>query len=242
VTPLIYAHRGASGRYPENTMEAFHGALRQRADGIELDVQLTLDEQVVVIHDHRLERTTNGQGLVQSCTSDELRLLRAGEHADPRYADARIPTLEEVLQTFAPTPLRFNIELKNLLIPQPGLEERVVELIRKYRLTRRTVISSFNFDSLLRVKELNPRQPTGLLYVGPLRSPWELAKRYEADQLHVPVKELTSSLVTQAKRNGYHVMVWTVDNPERMRECRRLGVDGIITNYPLRARKALAKR
>lgn len=240
--PLLYAHRGASGHYPENTMEAFRGALRQRADGIELDVQLSLDEEVMVIHDHRLERTTDGQGLVQSRTRDELLQLRAGIYADPRYRDARIPTLEEVLQTFAPTSLRFNIELKNFLIPQPGLEEQVVALIRKYRLVRRTVISSFNFDSLLRVKELNPRQPTGLLYVGPLRRPWEVAAQYEADQLHVPNEELTPALVKQAKRNGFSILVWTVDAPQRIRACSRMGVDGIITNYPLRARKALLRQ
>jgi glycerophosphoryl diester phosphodiesterase len=242
VIPLIYAHRGASGHYPENTMEAFHGALRQRADGIELDVQLSQDEEAVVIHDHRLERTTDGRGSVQDFTLDELRQFHAGKPFGQRFSEARIPSLADVLQELALTPLRFNIELKNLFVPQPGLEEKVVTLVRKHRLTRRTVISSFNFDSLRRIKQLNPRQKTGLLYMGPLRRPWEVAIRYEADQLHVPNEELTPSLVKQAKANGLQVMVWTVDDPERIRECRRMGVDGIITNYPLRARKQLVRR
>ncbi len=240
--PLIYAHRGASGHYPENTMEAFRGALRQRADGIELDVQLTYDEEVVVIHDHRLERTTNGRGSVQSSTLEELQHLYASNKADPRSAKARIPTLGHVLRAFASTPLHFNIELKNLLVLQPRLEELVIELVRKHRLTRRTVISSFNFDSLLRIKQLNPRQKTALLYVGPLQRPWEVGKKYQVDHLHVPNEELTASLVKKAKSNGFQVMVWTVDSPDRIKECSRMGVDGIITNYPSRARKIIMKR
>jgi glycerophosphoryl diester phosphodiesterase len=242
VIPLIFAHRGASGLYPENTIEAFRAALRLRADGIELDVQLTRDGEVVVIHDHRLERTTNGSGLVQQYTLRELRQLRASKKPDSRFRRVRIPSLREVCRSFEPTPLRFIIELKNFLVPQPHLEELVVEIIRQYGLTERTVISSFNFDSLIRVKELNPLQRTALLYVGPLQNPWEVAKRYGADELHVPEEELTPELVQQAKERGFPVIGWTINHPKRVKLAGKMGVDGIITNYPLRARKCLSAR
>jgi glycerophosphoryl diester phosphodiesterase len=242
VIPLVYAHRGASGLYPENTMEAFRAALRLQADGIELDVQLSRDGEIVVIHDHRLERTTNGKGLVQQYTLRELRKLRASKKPDPRFPRVRIPTLREVFRTLEPTPLRFIIEFKNFLVPQPHLEELVLETIREYGLTERTVISSFNFDSLKRVKELDPLQRTALLYFGTLTEPWEVAALYGADELHVPEEELTHALVQETKERGFPVIGWTIDHPKQIRQAGKMGVDGIITNYPLRARKSLSKQ
>lgn len=239
--PLVYAHRGASGLYPENTMEAFHGALKRRADGLELDVQLSRDGKVVVIHDHRLERTTNGTGAVQQHTWRQLRRLRADKGARPPTSQTRIPSLREVLDAFAPTPLRFIIELKNFLVPQPHLEERVIDLIKRYQLTERTVVSSFNFDSLLRIKELEPSQATALLYVGPLQQPWEVGARYGTNQLHVPDDQLTRPLVEEAKARGFQVLGWAIDKSARIRQAAEMGVDGIITNYPGKARKVLRR-
>ncbi|GED53050.1 MULTISPECIES: glycerophosphodiester phosphodiesterase [Brevibacillus] len=241
MTPLIYAHRGASGRYPENTMEAFRAAVRRRADGIELDVQLSKDDKVVVIHDHHLERTTNGRGTVRQHTWEELKKFRADKAVPSRQKHIRIPTLREVLHTFAPTKLRFCIELKNFFFAQPQLEEYVIGLIRQYDLTSRTVISSFNFDSLLAVKELDPNQTTALLYIGPLHNPWEVGSRYRVDELHVPKDQLTSALVSKAKENGFRVVGWTINSTAGIRDAAKMNVDGIITNYPGRARKALHK-
>ncbi|WP_228728147.1 glycerophosphodiester phosphodiesterase [Brevibacillus composti] len=243
VIPLIYAHRGASGRHPENTMEAFHAARKRRADGIELDVQLSQDDKVVVIHDHRLERTTNGSGAIRDHTWEQLKKLRADKgHGHPqRNRPRRIPSLREVLHTFAPTSLRFCIELKNFFHPQPHLEESVIELIHRYDLAERTVVSSFNFNSLLTVKKLDPRIKTGLLYVGPLQHPWEVGAQYQADELHVPEDQLSPSLVAEAQANGFRVLGWTLDSASRIQAAAQMGVDGIITNYPGRARKALAQ-
>jgi glycerophosphoryl diester phosphodiesterase len=240
--PLIYAHRGASGLFPENTMEAFHAAVRRRADGIELDVQLSRDNKLVVIHDHHLDRTTNGTGPVRKYTLRELRQFRADKNAPSRTSRARIPTLREVFQAFYDTPMRFFLELKNFLSNQPHLEELVLEQISRYQLTQRTVISSFNFDSLVHIKELNPMQTTALLYVGPIPRPWEVAARYQADQLHVPVDQLTLELVEQAHEHGFPVFGWTINSPRQIQDAIRVGVDGIITNYPGRARKMLRRR
>jgi glycerophosphoryl diester phosphodiesterase len=237
--PLIYAHRGASGQYPENTMIAFRAAEKKRAYGLEMDVQLSADEKLVVIHDHQLERTTNGSGWVRRHDWNELRQLRADRNAARRFPQARIPSLREVFEQFAPTGLHFIIELKNLLIPQPGLEEKVISLIRRYQLTERTVISSFNYESLLRIRELDPQQTTGLLYVGSLPAPWEVAARYQANQLHVPLDQINPVLVREIQNRGLAVISWTVNSEREIRSVAQAGVDGIITNFPGRARKIL---
>lgn len=237
--PLIYAHRGASGLFPENTMEAFHAAVRRRADGIELDVQLSQDNKLVVIHDHQLDRTTTGSGLVRRHTLQELRQFRADKDSHSRSSKARIPTLREVFQAFAGTSLRFIIEMKNFLVSQPHLEELVIEQIRRFQLTERTIISSFNFDSLLRIKELDPVQTTGLLYVGPIAKPWEVAARYQADQLHIPHDQLRSNVIKQSHQHGLTVLGWDLNSSRHIQEALELGVDGVITNYPGRAKKVL---
>ncbi|MBO8163295.1 MAG: glycerophosphodiester phosphodiesterase [Brevibacillus sp.] len=240
--PLIFAHRGASARNPENTLEAFRAAIRLGADGIELDVQLTSDLEVVVIHDPWLERTTDGLGLVQKHTFAELRRLSAGKWFHPRFRAARIPSLREVLELVESTRLQLIVELKNFFVPQPGLEKRVIELIRLYKMEDRVVISSFNFNSLLEIKALAPAIRTALLYIGQLREPWTIAQQYQTEQLHVPKEELTPSLIQQAHRHGLEVIGWTINKPQTILKLKKLGIDGIITNYPLRARKLLLPR
>ncbi|GAA4710771.1 glycerophosphodiester phosphodiesterase [Brevibacillus fulvus] len=239
--PLIFAHRGASGRYPENTLPAFQAALRHHADGIELDVQLTKDQQVVVIHDHFLDRATDGTGLVSHHTLAELRQLRVGNWLDERLHPTTIPTFEEVCAFVAYTPLLMLVELKNFLLPQPSLEEKVIELIKKYQLEHRVVISSFNYDSLLHVKQLAGDLRTGLLYIGRLRTPWEMALRFQADQLHAPQEEITASLVEETRRHGLTLYGWTINDVKGMKNLAKLQIDGIITNYPLRAYKQFSK-
>lgn len=237
VIPVIFAHRGASGRYPENTMEAFRAALRRKADGIEVDVQLTLDEEVVVIHDHHLDRTTDGTGLVQDQTWEVLQKYSAGAWLDPTFESARIPSFREVCQFIQPTSLKMIIELKNFLSAQPHLEEKTVEIVREYQLTNRVIFSSFNFTSLLRIKELDSRFVTALLYIGPLREPWIICRQFQADQLHAPVDQITPALVKKTKQHGLPIYAWTVNGTREIKRMGAMKVDGLITNFPLRARK-----
>jgi glycerophosphoryl diester phosphodiesterase len=237
VKPVIYAHRGASGRFPENTMYAYRAALRHGADGIEIDVQLSRDQEVVVIHDSTLERTTNGSGMVQNYTSAELRKLSAGSWFHPKFRPAKIPRLKDILSFIQPTSLKLLIELKNFFLPQPELEEKVVQLVQQSNLVDRVIISSFNFNSLLRIKELIPEMRTGLLYIGHLREPWEIAKQFRTDELHVPKTELTPALILESKKCGLKVIGWTINSRQRIQQAVEMGVDGIITNYPLRAVK-----
>jgi len=235
--PLVYAHRGASARYPENTLEAFRAAIRQKADGIELDVQLTQDQEIVVIHDHLLDRTTNGKGAVQQFSFEQLQQFSAGGWFDAQYSHLRIPRFEEVCALLAPTSLRLIIELKNFFIPQPGLEEKVIATLQQYSLTKRTTISSFNFDSLDTIKQIDPQQKTALLYIGPIQKPWEIAARYHANELHAPKGFITPSLVKHAHLHQIPVIAWTVNSEKRLRQLFGMKIDGVITNYPLRARK-----
>ncbi|WP_134682906.1 glycerophosphodiester phosphodiesterase [Brevibacillus migulae] len=235
--PLVYAHRGASGRFPENTLEAFRAAIRQKADGVELDVQFSKDRELVVIHDHMLNRTTDGIGIVQQFTFAELQQLSAGAWFDPQYEQSRIPRLEDVCALLAPTSLRLIIELKNFFIPQPGLEEKVIATLQQYALSNRTTISSFNFDSLLTIKQIDPQQKTALLYIGALQKPWEIAARYQAQELHAPKEVITPSLVKQAHLHRVPIIAWTVNSEKRLRQLFTWKIDGVITNYPFRARK-----
>lgn len=239
--PDIYAHRGASGLYPENTLEAFRAAYRQGADGIELDVQLSSDDQVVVIHDAILGRTTNGRGLVRSHTLGELKKLSAGEWLHPRFRHARIPAFEEVCAWIQPTHLSMIIELKNFLTTQPLLEEKILQLLDLYQLQDRVIISSFNFNSLLHIRRLRPQLKTGLLYVGAMKNPWEVATEFLTNQIHAPQSDITSKLIKEAHARNLEVYAWTVNGSHRMKTLRQLGIDGIITNHPGRARRTLRK-
>lgn len=234
--PRIIAHRGASATYPENTMIAFRAAEKMLADGIELDLQLSLDQEVVVIHDYTLNRTTNGRGAVLSHTFAQLHRLDAGSWKHPRFHKARIPHFAEVCDFLQRNHLDLVIELKNFLLPQPGLEEKVLAMLEEYQLLSRTVISSFNFDSLRLVKQLSANVTTALLYVGDLNSPWELAERYGAERLHAPHDVITPQLITAAHQRGLQVYAWTVNERKVMQRMSKMGVDGLITDHPQRAR------
>lgn len=165
---LIYAHRGASLIRPENTIPAFRAAVRLGANGIEFDVQLTRDGYPVIIHDYTLNRTTNGSGKVSSYTLEQIKQLSAGAWFDKKYESVRVPTVEEVLKLVRKTDIFVNIELKNFPIKQPGMEERVTELIEKYKLYEQAVLSTFLPSSLNKINKLNPHIMTAFLYFGKL--------------------------------------------------------------------------
>ena len=146
-----FAHRGFSGKYPENTMLAFRKALECGADGIEMDVQLTKDGELVVIHDERVDRTTNGTGYVRDYTLDELRKLDASYIYSDEVGFQTIPTFDEYCQWVSGTPLVTNIELKTGVYPYPGIEDKVWPVLQRYHLEEKVIISSFNHESVLRM-------------------------------------------------------------------------------------------
>ena len=237
---LNIAHRGFSGRFPENTMLAFKEAEKAGCDGIELDVHLTRDGVPVIIHDEDIRRTTDGEGSVCSFTAAGLRAFNASAAWKGEHPATCIPTLEEYFEWVKDTRLFTNIELKNSVIDYPGLEEKVIALIRRYSLKERTLFSSFNHYSILRCKRLAPEIRCGLLYSCWLASPGAYAKSCGAECLHPHFSSLIPEALEEIRSQKVQVNAWTVNEEADMRRLMAEGIDGIITNFPDRLHALLA--
>ncbi len=234
--PLILGHRGASHAAPQNTLKAFHLALEQGADGVELDVHLSRDGVPVIIHDAHVDAHTNGHGAVADLTLAELKALDAGE-------GERIPTLEEVL-TSLPNTFIVNIELKSESLIQGALERTVAALVQRLGAEGRVWFSSFNPLALRRIQPLTPKVPCGLLYDETYPPP--LLRRLITPftphaALHPHHTLLSADFIQAAHARGLRVYTWTLDDPERARELARWGIDGIITNEPDTLLRALGR-
>src|SRR5690606_20002442 len=155
-TPLIIAHRGASDQAPETTMAAFRRALDIGADGIELDVHMSADGRLVVIHDETVDRTSNGKGLVKDKTLAELKELDFGSWFSEGFRGEKIPELEDVLELLSDRDVLLNIEIKNGPVFYPGIETAVADALQKYGMTDRTIISSFNHYTLVEIRRYDP--------------------------------------------------------------------------------------
>lgn len=235
---LNFAHRGASGHAPANTLAAFLMAAEMGADGIELDVHLSKDGEAVVIHDHTVDATTDGHGHVSAMTLSELRRLDAGIGFGGRFAGQRIPTLQEVFDAVGHR-LLINVEIKVAPGHHPRQQEaEVVRLIEDNQLVDRVIVSSFSARSLGRVRRLNPNIALGLLHGIPLLR-WPRT-RYEA--MHPSFRTVGTRYLDRARKRGARVHVWTVNETDDMQRMRDLGIDGIITNYPDRLCDVLAGR
>ena len=230
---MIQAHRGASAYCPENTLEAFSKAIEQGADCIELDVHLSKDGEIVVAHDERLERVSNGTGYINDHTLEELKSMDFNR----LFKDSpvcRIPALAEVFSLVKPLALTVNIELKTTERLYPGLCEKLIGLVEEFAIGERILYSSFNHYSLREIKQLNPRAKIGLLYQLGMVDPWVYANYAEADAIH-PHYHVIAALPETVKlchENGVMVNVWTVDESEAIKMMLKSGVDGIITNRP----------
>jgi len=239
--PSIIAHRGASAYAPENTLAAFKLALQQGADGIELDVKLTSDGKVVVFHDQTVDRITPSKGRVNDFTLAELRKMDVGSHFDIAFCGESIPTLEEVFKAVGQLTF-INIELKEFDIFNDPLPEKVVQLIRRYRLTQRVLISSFNIIPLIRIRRMSPETPIGLLALkgkaGFLASTL-LGRLMGYNSLYTEINDATPDIITNIHRRGCKIFIYTVNHEEDMQRLYEMGVDGIITNDPLVARQIL---
>jgi glycerophosphoryl diester phosphodiesterase len=231
MTTRIYAHRGASYDAPENTMTAFRKALEQGAEGIELDLQMSKDGRLMVIHDETLDRTTDGTGLVVQYTYDELRRF----NAKYKFADLSfepIPVLEDVLELLAGTQVELNIELKNGIVPYERMEEETVRLVKAWGMERRVVVSSFNHYSLVKLSRIAPDIQTAILYSAGLVEPWHYARSIGAKGLHPHFYSVRPEIVAGAHAAGIAIRPYTVDDPVMMRTLIGYGCDAIITNKP----------
>jgi glycerophosphoryl diester phosphodiesterase len=228
---LIYAHRGASAYAPENTLEAFRMAMEMGADGVELDVHLSKDGELMVIHDDTVDRTTDGHGHVRDMTLEELKALDARNGMDA-YPGVRIPTLREVYALLQPTGAVVNIEVKTTESFYPGIEEKLLELEREMGMVGRTVYSSFNHYTIANLRKLDPEAKLGLLYMSGLYEPWNYAKLVGAEYIHpIYFNLMIPGLARGCHENGIGINAWTVDDPQMIGLCLQSGAN-VITNKP----------
>lgn len=223
----IIAHRGYSSVFPENTLVSFAGALDIGVDYIELDVQLSKDGEVVILHDDSLQRTTGVEGMVADYTCKELKELDAGSWFDVSFAGEKLPTLQEALELIRNTECRVYLELKDIG-EKVGFEEAVLQIVNECGMTEQCVFASFRYEYLEHFKELD--ENLQVLYNTSSENT-NLPEEFPADYYGLSVKIITQEHVNAIHEAGGKVYVWTVNTPEQMREMQAMGVDGIVTNY-----------
>ena len=236
MTTKIWAHRGASTVAPENTMAAFNLAVTQGADGIELDVHLSADGQLVVTHDEDCRRVTGVDGQIGASTLEQLRRLDFAR-IRPGFDRQPIPLLVEVFDLIRPTGMMINIELKNSLVFYPELEEKVIDLTVVHNMQEQVCLSSFNHASMVKASAMIAARGLGivcgLLYSAGLYEPWDYARRIGAGALHPHYANLLiPNLIRDSHAAGIAVNAWTIDLPEHLQMAMMLGADAIITNVP----------
>ena len=236
---INYAHRGASGYFPENTLIAFEKALELGADGIETDVQMTKDGVLVLIHDETVDRTTDGLGYVKNYTYNELKKLNSYYYLKNSNTTTYIPTVEELLLIAKDKDIVINFELKNGIIPYEDMERKLINVITKFSLVNNVSLSSFNHNSLVKCKNICPEIKTGILYMESLFMPEIYCKSVKGDALHPYYLSVNSAVVNSAHKVSLKINPFTVNDEDNMKKLIDLGVDGIITNYPDKLKKLL---
>jgi glycerophosphoryl diester phosphodiesterase len=234
--PLIIAHRGYRAKYPENTLAAFSAALDIGVKMIELDVMLTRDRKMVVIHDATLERTTDGHGQVNSYTLQELKELDAGSWFHPRFAGERLPALDEVLDLVSDRTL-LNIEIKSNAYeahhPPDAIEKQVVELVRRKNALTSVLISSFEWKILENVASMEDAPAIALISKYPAEGDnVKLCIRLKAFSWHPNCRELQYDQVKIIREQGIRVFPYNVDSQGEYQRMIQMDVDGIITSDP----------
>lgn len=227
----IFAHRGYSGKYPENTMIAFKKALECGVDGIELDVQLTKDGEVVIIHDETIDRTTTGKGFVVDYTYEELEKFDASF----KFKDLgfnKIPTLREYFQLVKDYDIVTNVELKTGINEYLGIEEKVWELIKEYNLEEKVIISSFNHFSVMRMKKIAPQLKYGFLSEDWIIDAGKYTHSHGVQCYHPRFNNLVPDVIKELKKYNLEINTWTVNLEEDMKYLYSNNIDVIITNYP----------
>lgn len=236
---INYAHRGAGGYCPENTMASFKRAIELGCDAIETDVQMTKDGALILMHDEMVNRTTSGAGLIKDHSFEEIRKLDAGSWFSREYQGEKVPTVEELLELASENNIAINFEIKTEIIRYEGIEEKLIETINKYNMQDKVILSSFNHYSLKLCKEIDKNIKTGILYTANLYKPYDYAKTVDADAIHPYYYTITSEVVKEAKANGIMINPFTVDDINCMKYFVGIGIDGIITNYPDKLKKVI---
>jgi glycerophosphoryl diester phosphodiesterase len=235
-SPYLIAHRGISAKAPENTLASFERAANfSGIDMIELDVRLTKDEEVIVLHDRTLQRTSTGNGPARNYSLEEIRRFDAGSWFHPMFSEERIPTLYDVLQKVG-NRLWVDIEIKSDRLhrePHELLEEKVLDVVRRCGMDDRVMFSSFDHRLLINIKRMRPSVITGVLFdflhdFG--KSPSKLADRAGAAVFKCATRELTRSMLDDAHKYGLAVYVYTLNSVQSAQRMLSFGVDGILSN------------
>ncbi len=239
-TPLLIAHRGGSHEAPENTMAAFRHAIGLGVRMVELDVQMTLDEELVVIHDLTVDRTTDGSGVLGGFTLEEIRRLDAGSWFGPDYAGERIPTLREALELCASSGVGVVIELKEPRM-YPGIEAKVVALIGEMWMQGAENLWCISFDhqAVRHLRTLDAIIPLGYLFVPQETQFASSDPEIQACCPFYAVALQHPEQVAQAHALGKVVLVYTVNSVEEMQALAEADVDGLVTDEPAKMLAAL---
>ncbi len=232
----IFAHRGSSGTHPENTLPAFAEAVRVNADGIELDVHLTADGELVVIHDEEVDRTTNGKGFVREKSLEEIKKLNAGQWFNEKFPAAKIPTLKEVLDLLLQKNYRGTvmIEIKTDNYEYPGIEEKVSKQLSKRNWPFRHAYCSFNVKSLKRLFLLEPDTQLDLL-LSRSQKKVDLAKQATYLEGIHPKVDWYFSHLEEVEEFPKAIRCWTVNDDTQMIQCFSQPMAAIITDFPEKA-------
>lgn len=229
----VVAHRGFSARYPENSMLAFERALALGADGAEFDIQFSKDGIPVIFHDENLIRITGTDALVKDLTLKELKEFDISGRLKGECPIQRIPTLEEYFSLVDGQNFISNIELKTAIFEYPGIEQKVIDLVRAHGLNERVILSSFNHYTLLRCKSIAPELPCGILYECRIAEPQDYCRRLGMDFLHPDYRFLNDEELTKYELAGVKTSPWTVNDEQDIRYLLgRANIFALISNHP----------
>lgn len=229
----IYGHRGLSSIYPENTMIAYKKAYEAGMDGIELDIHMTKDGELVLIHDYILDRTTEESGFIKDFKYKDIKKLSAGKKFDKKFSSEKIPLLQEVLEFFKNKDFEINIEIKAGYRFYKNIEKKVIENIDKNYNKNKIIISSFDHYSILRCKEIDSSIKTGALVEASLYKPWDYLKQIKADYIHPQFLSVTDDFIDEAQNEGFRINTYTVDDKNMVRHFIDKNLNIIITNKNL---------
>ncbi|PKN06332.1 MAG: hypothetical protein CVU72_05025 [Deltaproteobacteria bacterium HGW-Deltaproteobacteria-7] len=233
----IIAHRGASAYYPENTLVSFAAAISMEADMVELDIQLTADGEVVVFHDEKINRCTNGKGVIADYTFARLKKLDAGSWFDKKFAGVRVPSLAEVLK-LCKNKIAVNIEIKTEAVADAvsgGIEEACLKIVDQTGMRDHVVFSSFDPRAICHLKQIDCLAPVAVLFEKKYYGsslPSQIVESLGADAFNCSVRELGATWLADLAQHGIPVNVYTVNDAKIMARLLSRGVSGIFTNKP----------
>ena len=241
--PIIFAHRGACAHAPENTLPSFEMAVDHKADAIELDAKLSSDDAVMVIHDQTVDRTTGYVGKVNELTLAELKKLDAGRSFNKKFTGTQIPTLDEIFEAVGQK-LLVNVELTNYKSTRDRLVDQVITVVKRHHMEDRVIFSSFYSGNLTKCKALLPNTPVAQLCLPGLLGTFtrsRFLRKVSPQVVHPYLSDVSKSYLDKEHQAGRRVHVWTVNEEQDLKRLYAIGVDGVFTDDPLKARMVLEK-